>query len=132
MACDSQHHKLQCSNGSHGWEQAKDFNPKLSSPISHIYGQPTSTRACNSPHVSRQCSNDSSEASKDTWVSARGHPSCQSHVTCSHAYSHRQATRILAAGLISKLPRPQHSQDSLDAGSSPRIQAEILTRAPTS
>jgi len=101
-ARNSQHHKPQCSNGSHGWEQPKDFNPKLSSPISHIYGQPMSTRACNSPHVSRQCSNDSSEASKDTWASARGHPSCQSHATCSHAYSHRQATRILAAGLISR------------------------------
>src|SRR5882724_3596108 len=51
---------------------------------------------------------------------------------CSHAYSHRQATQILAAALISKPPRPQHSQDSLDVGSSPHIQAGILTRAPTS
>src|SRR5882724_2311739 len=114
-AHNSQHHKPQCLNGSHGWEEPKDFNPKLSSPISHIYGQPTSTQACISPHVSRQCSNISSEASKDTWGSARGHPSCQSHAMCLHTYSHRPPIRILVAGLISKPPRPQHFQDSLDA-----------------
>src|SRR5882724_6169247 len=101
-ACNFQHLRPQCSNGLHGWEEPKDFNPRLSSPISHTYGQPTSTQTYLSLHVSRQCSNSSSEASKDTWGSTRGHPSYPSHAMCLRTYSHQPPTRILVASLTSK------------------------------
>src|SRR5882724_683143 len=132
MAHGFQHPRLHCSSGSHGWEGSKDFNPRQSNLISPTYGQPTLTWACPSLHVSRQCSNASSEASKDTWGSAKGDPSCPSYVTCSHRYLHRPPIQILSASSISRLPLPQPSQDSLGAGSSPCIQAGILTQASTS
>src|SRR5882724_3038587 len=110
-------HNHPCSNGLHGWEASGESSPRLSSHTSPTSGQcmwmPTSL----SQPVSPRCFNTSYGASKDTWVSATGTPSCQLHAQYLDNYWRPPHMPLCSASSISKPQSPQPSQGSSDVGS---------------